>query len=286
MWDDGVVQTDTAVPEVHDKRVRVDGAELSYRVAGTGAPVLCIQGVGVIGNGWSPQVEALSRHYRVITFDNRGIGASGAGESPLTVEAMAADALAIMDAEKVGRAHVIGHSLGGLVALHVALAAPQRVRSLALLCTFADGAEPGRLSLRMAVLGLRTRLGTRAMRRGGMLRLIMPADYLRRADRAALAERVQELFGRDLADQPPLVSAQLRAMAKYSAVSRLHEITSIPTLVASGAHDPIAPPHLARALAAAIPGARLVEFADGGHALPIQMVDEVNALLLEHLAGT
>jgi pimeloyl-ACP methyl ester carboxylesterase len=198
---------------------------------------------------------------------------------------MASDVLAIMDAEQIERAHVIGHSLGGLIAQHVALAAPQRVSSLALLCTFADGAAPGKLSLRMAVLGLRARVGTRAMRRSGMIRMIMPPDYLRQVDRAALAERLQTLFGRDLADNPPIISTQLRAMAKYNALPRLGELRGIPTLVMSGAHDPIAPPHLSRAIAAAIPGAKLVEFTDASHALPIQLADKVNALLIEHLNG-
>jgi pimeloyl-ACP methyl ester carboxylesterase len=262
--------------------LRTKEVDLAYHVAGRGPAVICIQGVGVIGYGWAPQVDVLARDYLVITFDNRGIGRSGAG-APLTIEAMAEDVLAIMDAERLERAHVIGHSLGGLVALHVALTAPQRVRSLALLCTFADGAEPGRVSLRMAVLGLRARVGIPSMRRNGMLRLIMPPEYLRRVDRTALAVRLQHLFGRDLAEQPPIVSAQLKAMAKYSAVSRLGQIRGIPTLVASGARDPIAPPHLGRALAAAIPGARLVEFPDASHALPIQLPDQVNALLREHL---
>lgn len=270
-------------PETHTRTLRTNGVDLAYQLAGRGAPVICIQGVGVIGAGWRPQAEVLAQRYQVITFDNRGIGGSGAGAPPLTVEAMASDVLAIMDAEQIERAHVIGHSLGGLIALHVALAAPQRVRSLALLCTFADGAAPGKLSLRMVLLGLRARVGTRAMRRQGMIRMIMPADYLRQVDRAALAERLQRLFGRDLADNPPIISTQLRAMAKYSALPRLGELRGIPTLVMTGAHDPIAPPHLGRAIAAAIPGAQLVEFPDASHALPIQLADEVNALLLAHL---
>lgn len=266
-----------------EKTLTAGGVDLAYQLAGRGPAVICIQGVGVIGHGWSPQAEVLARRYQVITFDNRGIGRSGAGAPPLTIEAMASDVLAILDAEHVERAHVIGHSLGGLVAQHVALTAPRRVRSLALLCTFADGAAPGKLSFRMAALGLRTRVGTRAMRRNGMMRLIMPSEYLRHVDRAALAERLQKLFGRDLADQPPIVSAQLSAMAKYSALTRLGEIQGIPTLVASGAHDPIAPPHLGRAIAAGIPRSRLVEFPEASHALPIQLPDEVNAMLLEHL---
>jgi pimeloyl-ACP methyl ester carboxylesterase len=265
------------------RTARASGVDIAYEVTGHGAPVICIQGVGVIGAGWRPQVETLARQFRIITFDNRGIGRTASGSPPLTIEDMASDVVAIMTAEQVPGAHIIGHSMGGLIALHVALSVPHRVRSLALLCTFANGAEPGRLSLRMAALGLRARVGTRAMRRAGMMRMIMPAAYLRRADRTRLAADLAELFGRDLADQPPIVSQQLKAMAKYTCVSRLGEIQGIPTLVACGGHDPIAAPRLSRAIADGISGARLVEFPDASHALPIQCPAEVNALLHDHL---
>lgn len=274
---------------IHPSRtalVRSDGADISYSVAGHGAAVVCIQGVGVIGNGWRPQVEGLAGHFQVITFDNRGLGRSTSGPGTPTIDAMASDVIAIMDAEGVAAAHVVGHSMGGLIALNLSLAHPKRVKSLALLCTFANGADPTRVSWRMATLGIRTRVGTRAMRRNGMLRMILPPEYLAQVDSARLAREFQELFGRDLADQPPIVSAQLRAMGKYSAADRLGELADVPTLVASGGQDPIAPPRLGRAIAEGIPGAQFVEFAHASHALPIQCPDEVNALLLAHLTRT
>jgi pimeloyl-ACP methyl ester carboxylesterase len=259
--------------------------ELAYEVSGSGPALLCIQGVGVVGEGWRPQVDALADRFQVITFDNRGIGRSSAGRAPLTIEAMAADAVAIMDAEGIDRFHVMGHSMGGLIAQHVAFVVRERVKSLSLLCTFANGRDATALSRRMLILGLRSRLGTRVMRRNGMLRIIMPDAYLRTVDRTRLAADLQRLFGRDLADQPPIVMAQLGAMARYSAVSRMSQLAGIPTLVLSGAHDPIAPPRLGRAIAEAIAGARFLEFADASHALPIQCADAVNARLLEHLTA-
>jgi 3-oxoadipate enol-lactonase len=266
-------------------RARADDAEIAYVAEGAGPPVLCLQGVGVIGEGWRPQMDALSPRFRTIAPDNRGIGGSGPGRPPLTIEKMARDALAVMDAEGEARFHVIGHSMGGLIAQQLAIAAPSRVISLALVCTFPDGRNATAFSLRLMTLGLRTRLGTRAMRRAGMLRLIMPEAYLRTVDRHRLAADLSRLFGRDLADQPPIVAAQLGAMKRYGAVRRPVDLPGTPTLVVSGAHDPIAPPTFGRALAAAIPGARYVEFAEAGHALPIQCAAELNALLLEHLDG-
>jgi pimeloyl-ACP methyl ester carboxylesterase len=247
--------------------------------------VLSIQGVGVAGSGWQPQVAALSGQFTLISFDNCGVGRSPRGSHPLTIERMALDALAIADVEHAGRFHLLGHSMGGLIAQHIALTARERIRSLSLVCTFANGADATRLSTRLLALGLRSRIGTRAMRRRAMVDMIMPREYLRGRDAAVLGEELGDLFGRDLADQPPIVSEQLRAMSRYSAASRLGELSGIPTLVVSGAHDPIAPPHLGRAIASAITGARFVEFAHASHALPIQCAPELNALLLDHLTA-
>ncbi len=265
------------------KTVRVQDVDLSYEIAGEGLAVLCIQGVGVIGRAWAPQIAALAPRFRTIAFDNRGIGHTALGSGALTIERMAADALAIVDAERIDRFHLLGHSMGGLIAQHVALTARSRVESLSLLCTFANGKDATALSWRMLIAGLRSRVGTRAMRRSGMMRMIMPDSYLRTVDRRRLADELAKLFGRDLGDQPPIIGQQLRAMSRYSAAPRLHELSGLPTLVVSGAHDPIAPPPLGRAIADGIAGARFVEFVDAGHALPIQCADEVNALLLNHL---
>src|SRR4051812_46066116 len=89
------------------------GCRLAYDVRGEGAPVLLIQGVGVHGDGWLPQTDALASKFRCVTFDNRGMGRSQPVGGGITVEQMAEDALAVLDAEKIESAHVVGHSLGG-----------------------------------------------------------------------------------------------------------------------------------------------------------------------------
>ena len=256
--------------------------DLSYAIAGTGPAVLAIQGAGLIGRGWQPQVDGLSSRFTFITFDNRGIGGSHRGKSPLTIERMTLDTLAVLDAAGVDRVHLLGHSMGGLIALQLALSHRERIKSLALLCTFADGVRATRLSGRMVMLALRSRIGTRAMRRQGMLRMIMPNGYIRANDRVRLARDLGKIFGRDLADQPAIIYEQLRATSRYSALSRLDELSGIPTLVVSARHDPIAPPALGGDIASRIRGARYVEFDNASHAVPIQLAREVNALLSDH----
>jgi aminoacrylate hydrolase len=260
------------------------GASLFYTREGSGPPLLMIQGVGAAGSAWRPQAEALAARYTVVAFDNRGMGQSRILDGRLTIEDMAADALAIMDGLGFARFHVAGHSMGGIIAQALALAAPGRVLSLAFLCTFVRGRDGSKVTLPMLATALRMHIGTRAMRRNAFLGLIMPERYLREIDRAELAGRLHPLFGHDLAEQPPIAMKQLKAMSKYDAGPRLGELAPIPTLVIAASEDRIAQPASNRALAGAIPGATYVELADSGHGVTIHRAAEVNRLLLEHLA--
>ena len=259
-----------------------EGCRLSYGVEGSGPPVLFIQGVAVQGEAWRPQVDGLAAHHRCLWFDNRGLGGSQPLTGALSVARMAEDARALMDAQGWESAHVVGHSLGGLIAQHLALTARPRVRSLSLLCTFARGQDVTRPSLGMMWLGLRSRVGTRSQRRRAFLRIVMPPEVLAGADEDALAERLGQVFGHDLADSPPVTMNQMSAMGAYDARARLGELAGLPTLVVSATADPIAPPRLGRALAEGIPGARFVEIPRASHGVTLQLVPEVNALLREH----
>lgn len=261
--------------------VSFEGCELSYTVHGSGPAVLLIQGVGVQGAAWTPQTDDLARDFTCITFDNRGMGASQPAATAISVEQMARDAVAVLDAAGIDRAHVIGHSLGGVVALQLAISSRPRVRSLALLCTFAGGKSAAPPTLRLMWVGARTRIGTKAMRRRAFLELVMPRGRIEHPE--PLADRIATLFGHDLAEQPPIASHQLRAMRRSDTSPQLHRLSGLPVLVLSGRHDPIAPPSAGRALAAAIDGARYLEVADASHGLPISHAALTIAALRDHL---
>ena len=260
-------------------------ARIRYLRTGVGPAVLLIQGAGVIGEGWRPQIDGWQHRFTCVAFDNRGIGHSTFSGGRLTVEAMAADALAIADAERLERFHVAGHSMGGLVAQHLALHAPHRVLSLALVCTFRRGREAARLTPPILWTALRTHVGTRAMRRRAFTRLVMPRAYVEDVGEAKLAQDLARLFGRDLADSPSIVMQQVRAMARFDLSGRLHELGRIPTLVLSAAHDRIAPPRYGRRLAASIPGSSYVEIDGAGHAVTIQCAQQVNDRLAAHFVA-
>lgn len=259
-------------------------ARIQYWRTGTGPAVVLVQGAGVIGEGWRPQIDALKERYTVIWIDNRGIGQSALVSGELTVEDMAADVLAVADAEGLERFHLAGHSMGGLIAQQIALTARSRVSSLALLCTFLKGRQATTMSWPMFVIAVRSRVGTRRMRRHAFVEMVMTRDYLAAIDRDELCTGLQGLFGRDLADQPPIIMRQLRAMGTFDVSSRLGALSGIPTLVLSAQHDLIARPEYGRALAAAVPGSRFVELPGAGHAVTIQCAGHVNAILLEHLS--
>lgn len=262
--------------------MRTSGLPSSVRPAWRGTTALFIQGVGAHGAGWRPQVDDLASNFTCLTFDNRGMARSQPAGVQITLEQMAEDALAILDTERLDSAHLVGHSLGGLAAIYVALSNRARVLSLTLMCTFAAGAAAAPLSLRLLWWGMRSRIGSRDMRRRGFLGLLWPPN----ANRSAISvEQLNELFGHDISDQPPIAAQQLYAMRHADASSRLSSLGQIPTLVMSATHDPIAPPVAGRMLRDRIPGARYVEVDEASHGLPIAHPSIVNLLLTRHLAA-
>jgi pimeloyl-ACP methyl ester carboxylesterase len=259
---------------------------LSYEVIGQGAPVVFIQGIGVAGSGWRPQMDTLQDTFTCLSFDNRGLRNSTPCAGPITVEAMADDALALMDHLGWDSAHVVGHSMGGPTAVQLALNHPTRVRSLSLMCTFARGSDGAKLTARVLWMTLRTRIGTKRMRRRAFLEMLYPPEYLAPLDgdaQDALAAKIAPIIGRDLAVQPPILMKQLQALAKHDVYAHLGELASIPTWVISGANDKIARPDSGRRLAEAIPGATFERVEDASHGLPIHLVERVNGKLREFL---
>jgi pimeloyl-ACP methyl ester carboxylesterase len=260
------------------------GCRLAYRIVGKGPPLVMIQGAGAYGLGWNPQVEILAKHYTCLTFDNRGVGKSQPAGMPLSVEQMAADVDALMDQIGWHSAHIVGHSLGGLVALELALTDKSRIRSLALLCTFARGADARHLTLLLVWIILRIRFGPRRLRRQAFLDLVLPPGQ-RAVQSTDVSERIAAVFGHDIGDVPPITNRQLAAMTRHDVTPRLGELSGIPTLVISGDKDLIARPTSGRIIAAGIRSAKYIEIAGASHAFPVLEAERCGALLLQHLAA-
>jgi pimeloyl-ACP methyl ester carboxylesterase len=236
-------------------------ARVHFEATGDGPAVLLVMGLGLPGDAWWRTVPVLARAFRVISFDNRGAGRSDSPSGSLSIAAMAADAVAVLDAASVERAHVYGISMGGMIAQEIALRYPDRVGRLVLGATTPGGAAatpPDAATL--AFLARRAALPDEEGRWASV-----PYVYSARTRRVG-GERIGEDFAhrRDYAFNPVGYMAQFAAAAAHDAHARLGGIKA-PTLVLHGAEDRMVPPANGRALAAAIPGAELLILDDAGH---------------------
>ena len=245
---------------------------LHWERTGAGAPVLLIMGLGLSGGAWWRTVPVLARRLEVLTFDNRGVGRSRALLHAYTTEAMADDAVSVLDSAGIERVHVYGISLGGMVAQQLALRHPKRVRSLVLGATHAGGPHvcpPGDDLL--AFLARRPLMRPDEAARGSV-----EFNYSERC-REEHPERIAEDVEQRLAHPFPehAYRAQLWAAALHNCYGRLNRI-QVPTMVVHGSRDRMIPVANGRAIAERIPGAQLMELDEIGHLYPTEAphVDE------------
>ncbi len=266
--------------------LKTPDVDLYYELNGSGEPIVLIQGVGMIGRGWEPQVAGLSATFQTLTFDNRGIGQSALRKGGVSIELMASDVLKLMDSLGWESAHIVGHSMGGVIAQQFALDNPTKVRSLTLLCSFSSGKDVKKLTSRIIMLGLRSKIGSKKMRRQAFLEMLFSKQYLQtNKQHEELATIVGELSGRDLAESPPVIDVQLHVLGLHDCSGRLGELGKIPTLIISADEDPIARPEFSRKLNLAIPESTLLELKGASHGIVIERASEVNTAILDFLNG-
>jgi 3-oxoadipate enol-lactonase len=256
-----------------------DGVRIHFDVVGrrSGEPVLLIQGLGADARGWFLQRAVLAHRYRVVTFDNRGVGRSEKPAGPYDLTQMAADALSVLDAAGIESAHVVGASMGGVLAQIVAVAAPERVRSLVLACTacrhhrwrrelFEEWAATAQAQgmRAFANANLRWLIGPRSLRRFwpafgilGPLAISAPSH--------AFVAQVHAIL--DMDDDLRFELAQL----------------DVPTLVLVGSQDVLTPQADSEELAELIPGAQLAVIRGAAHGFMVEAARPFNQALLRFL---
>lgn len=252
----------------------VGDTRVHYQVQGRGAPLLMLMGMGASGEMWgSDFLAALAGRFRLIIPDNRGTGLTGRGAAPYTIARLAADAAGVLDAAGVRAAHVLGISMGGMIAQELAAAHPARVGGLALGCTTCGG--------RRAVWP-RRRVFVDLERYGllGAASLVVTPEFL--------ARRPSLLTGlglRALArpTPPEVVREQLAAIARFDMSGRLHTIAA-PTLVITGDRDVLIPPENARILVRSIRGAQGVIVKGAGHCFFWEAPERAAAAITDFLA--
>lgn len=263
----------------------VDGTRLYYEVAGPAAapPLLMIQGLGADSRGWIRQRRALSSRYRCILFDNRGVGRSDAPPGPYDLEVMAADALSVLDDAGVASAHVMGASMGGVLAQVLGVRHAHRVRSLVLACTacrhhpwrrellreWADAAATDGMGP-FILQGARWLVGPRSLRRLwpalgllgplGPLALSLPAE--------AFVAQVEAILSLD--DD---IRFELRHV-------------EVPTLVLVGSQDILTPLGDSEEIASLVPGAELAVIGGAAHGFMFEHASTFNRTVIDFLDRT
>jgi len=243
--------------------------------------VLLVMGLGMQGRVWDPQIQDLAADHRVVWFDNLGIGKSDALRGRPTVGDFADDAARVADAAGFERFHLVGVSLGGMIAQELALRATHRVRSLTLIATHPGGP----LGLVPHLEGLtafaRSFAGPRATRLRALQDLLYPPAFLATVDKAKLDARMKLQVGERAA--PRTVVGQLFAVLRHDTRRRLGDIVA-PTLVIRPDKDILVRPGHSDALAKGIRGAKLVAVPEAGHGVTFQSAKLVSDAIRGHVA--
>lgn len=256
-----------------------DGVRLHNDVRGASrAPaVLMIQGLGADKHGWDMQRFVLAASYRVVALDNRGAGRSDKPFGHYSLEQMADDAVAVLDAARVDSAHIVGASMGGAIAQLIALKHPERVRSLTLACTACRN-HPWRVELLTSWATRASERGMGAMARDAARWVIGPRSF----------RRLMPAFGwlGPLAMGRPSHAfvAQVRAIvAADESQSELLSTVTVPALVLVGNQDILTPRGDSEELAERLPNAELVVISGAAHGFMVEHATTFNRVLLQFL---
>jgi len=248
---------------------------LYYEVAGEGDPIVFIHGLGSSARDWEYQVPFFAPRYRVVVFDVRGHGRSDKPPGPYSVPLFAQDTAALIRALEAAPAHVVGISMGGMIALQLAVDEPALVRSLVVVNS---GPELVVRTFRERLMILQRFLIVRLL---GMRKMgeVLSQRLFPRPDQAPLRQMFVERWAEN---DPRAYREAMRALVGWSVADRLGDIRC-PTLVIASDQD-YTPVSAKEAYVARMPNARLVVIPNAHHAVTVERPDEFNQVLLDFLA--
>ena len=241
-------------------------------------PLLLIMGLALSSRGWDRLPELLSQNFHVLVFDNVGTGKSARVGRAYRMADLADDAASVIEAAGAPSAHVFGISMGGMIAQELALRHPDRVRSLALGCTFASWRKSRAPSWRTKLDLLLLNLGRASP--GLIARILVSREWHEENPHSALEwlRRAEHTAAR-------FAAAQMLAIARHHTLPRLSQIRA-PTLVVTGSADRLVPPENSKVLAANIPGSRLLVLPGAGHCFPLEREEETVRALTDHFLAS
>jgi pimeloyl-ACP methyl ester carboxylesterase len=257
----------------------VNGQTLYYEVHGEGEPLLCVMGLSADTLAWALQVPAFAASHRTVVFDNRDVGRSSMSDGPYEIADMARDALALADALELDSFHLLGVSMGGAIAQELALAAPERVRTLTLAVTFPAG---GAWALKLSEVWAER--VTKVSREAHVDELMLLTFSERFFENEQGVTWMRGMMLQNPHPQPPeAFIRQLEACGRHDARERLPSLR-VPTHVIGAEHDILVPVWKSRELAELIPGAQLTVLPGSPHGANVERAEEFNARVLDFIA--
>ncbi|HEX3324395.1 MAG TPA: alpha/beta hydrolase [Solirubrobacterales bacterium] len=259
--------------------VDASGTELHYERAGAGEPMLLIQGMSATHLAWGrPFLDRLERSFDLTVFDNRGMGLSGRAELPFTIADLAADTTALLDALEIETAHVVGISMGGMIAQELALAHPERIRTLTIGASYCGGPEGTLMAPEdLQMLGAAMASGEPAQVFRAMWEINLSPGF--RENDSRFVPFTEMAIA--LPAPQPVILQQMRACGAHDTHERLSQI-SLPTLVIHGDVDRLLGYANGRQIAALIPDARLETLEGVGHMFWWEQPERSAELIREH----
>jgi pimeloyl-ACP methyl ester carboxylesterase len=254
----------------------LNGFEIHYDVHGEGDPLICVHGLGCDRRAWVLQIQPFSEQFKAVFFDNRDVGQSSLATDDYTTADMAQDVLALADHLELESFHLLGISLGGMVSQQVALAAPERVRTLTLAVTHGGVREAGRL--RGHLLGSYAQHLPPEDQVDNLLYLCYTEAFFENEE---LLQFMRNALLENPYPQPPEASArQAAAGAHHDVRDRLGEL-SMPVHVIGAERDLMIPVWKSRELASVIPGSKLTILEGQGHGVMWEAAEAFNAAVTE-----
>lgn len=259
-------------------KVKVNDIEMNYECVGEGDPVVLVTGYGADLFAWALQAPELAQSHTVYMIDNRGVGDTDKPEGPYSIKMMADDTAGFFDAVGIEKAHLVGHSMGGMIAQRFALDYPEKLRSLTLAST---SCSPPRGTDMMLYLwtDILEKLGNEAFV-NNIIAWAFTFDYIESHYDEMMTMRqmmIQHFEEKPLLPGP--FRSQAAAVTKFDVKGEIENIR-VPTMVLVGRGDILTPPAFSEEIAARIPGAKL-NVIGGGHAYNQEVPSEFNAALLE-----
>jgi len=256
----------------------VNGQRLYYEEHGEGEPLLLVMGLAADHLAWVLQLPEWSKHFRTICFDNRDVGQSSYAQGPYELSDMAADTLALADHLGLDTFHLVGVSMGGAISQELALAAPERVRTLTLCVTWASSGPWGREKTRL--WGIDQQHRTRDQTVDELLLLTLSERFYENPEAVAYVRGM--MMANPHPQAPDAFARQAAASGNHETRDRLDSL-EMPVHVIGAEHDILVPVWKSKELADLIPGARYTIIEGAPHGLQVENAEVFNAAVLDFL---